>query len=109
MKEEKEEGNAIPMGGVSIEDAEAPEPEVEISQLSDVELVLTHMKKINTPQEQIQILGPLLDMILGGGSTDDQLSREQRIQAIRKTLEDKYGNDAGPLLSAFRNLIIKIK
>tara|TARA_B100000131_G_C17924967_1_gene535895 strand:+ start:192 stop:599 length:408 start_codon:yes stop_codon:yes gene_type:complete len=91
------------------EAAAEPEPEIDTSaSSSDVELVLMHLAKINTPQEQIQIMGPLFDVLLGSGPAENKLSKEQRTQAMRKTLEGKYGNQAGPLISALRNLMVKI-
>jgi hypothetical protein len=106
LNEAKMANDLPPPMGISLDEPETEAPTEKAS--SDVDLVLTHMRKINTPQEQMQILGPLLDMLLGKGEAEDQLSREQRTQSLRKALEDKYGTESGPLISALRNLIVKI-
>jgi len=86
-----------------------PSDSSEEKNLSDVQLVLTHLQKINSPQEQVQILSHLFKMIMGTGITPDELSREQRVQAIKNALESEFGTKSGPLVSALRNLLVGIK
>ena len=107
----EEEGNITPMAGDSMGDTQIPEPadDLEKKQASDIELVKTHLQKINNPQEQIQIVAIMLDMLMGRGDVPDQLSKEQRIQAIRHALEADVGTKGGPLLSAVRNLIMNLE
>ena len=107
----EEEGNITPMAGDSMGDTQIPEPadDLEKKQTSDIELVKTHLQKINNPQEQIQIVAIMLDMLMGRGDVPDQLSKEQRVQAIRNALEDDFGTKSGPLVSAIRNLLMNIE
>ena len=107
----EEEGNITPMAGDSTGDTQIPEPadDLEKKQASDIELVKTHLQKINNPQEQIQIVAIMLDMLMGRGDVPDQLSKEQRVQAIRNALEADFGTKGGPLLSAVRNLLMNLE
>jgi len=110
ISEEEEIVNLTPQAGDSAGDTEVPAVAAKPEQknTADVQLVLTHLQKINTPQEQIQIMSHLLDMLLGRGSSPDQLSKDQRVIALRRALEDKFGKQGGPLLSAFQNLLTNV-
>lgn len=107
----EEEGNITPMAGDSMGDTQTEEPasEPETKEASDVELVKVHLQKINTPQEQIQLIPILINMLMGRGLVPDQLSKEQRIQALGKALEADFGTKGGPLLSAARNLLMNLE
>ena len=107
----EEEGNITPMAGDSMGDTQTEEPasEPETKEASDVELVKTHLQKINTPLEQIQVVAIMIDMLMGRGDVPDQLSKEQRVQAIRNALEADFGTKGGPLLSAVRNLLMNLE
>ena len=110
---EREMGNVTPVAGDSIESAEIsvdPSKETVKSQLSDVAMAVKYLGRINNPQEQIEAIPHLFAELFGLGGTEDTLSQEQRVNAIRKSLELAYSNaETGPLVSAIRNLLNQIK